>query len=85
MTMQEKLHAVLRFIPVPFVREASDAVLAVIEEVHKAHADARRDETTPPTLEDWRAAVNEAATDAAEPWKRIRDKAQQEIGGGHGK
>lgn len=78
MTMAEKIHAVLRLIPAPFVKEASDAVFAVIETVHEAHETAHKDEATPPTLEDWRAAVNEAAADAAEPWKRIRDKAKAE-------
>lgn len=76
MTLSEKIHAVLRLVPLPLLAEASDAVFGVIAVVHQAHVDAAKDHATPPDLEAWRKVVAEAAADAAAPWKRIRDRAK---------
>lgn len=75
MTLTDKILKVLERVPVPYLPQAAQLAEGIIAVVHEAHADALAAGQPPPTLEALNAAVADAARAAAEPWQRIKSRA----------
>lgn len=75
MTLSQKILKVLERVPVPYIPQAAQLAEGIIAVVHEAHAEAAAAGLPPPTIEVLQAAVADAARVAAEPWGRIKARA----------
>lgn len=79
-TLTERILKVLTMVPIPFVPEAARVAEAILVISHEAHAEAAAAGEPPPTLDELQAALIAALPLAQEPWRRVQDTADAELG-----